>query len=571
VGTASESVVHVTVSLQDPKTGLAEQREGSGVLIRCDGYVLVPTALMANGKDRGVPGQRRNNEIRFPQRRAPEVTPRAQEIANIPFFSEKRGYAVAKLREVHSPCLPLLHAKNIRSGMQVDVVWARRDSSKPGAVVVETVEAVVGKRSGDRPVWLFDAKAKLPTILPGAAVVDKASGLAIGIVPGTQRFGDSPSAARGFADFTDLYYNTNAVGLVPSPTKFTREQQQPEAGSKRDGMIWIPGGEAPPQEPVLPTVLVRPPDKPACTPGFWIDERPVTNEEYERYLAATGDQRRPRGWALMDRAGYPRQGGLPVQGVTHDDAAAYAEWAGKRLVTPTEWDRASKGRLNNYWRDTWRAAKAAASLRLRDAYLDMPGNTRADIRQQIAAFERNTELPPPAKMKSGFVGLEASGGEFAAFAVPVERHFGYPTVIVPAGVRESDRSDFGVLDVALNPGECLLVNRSAGIRPGTPKLKIIGLILREDIFADWRSILTLSYVHGALTVGTILGGDGRPITARTPGHVYHGYPVTETSPPAWRAVFGRHQFHPIFEVSSPWPPLAAVEWGITGPTFRCAR
>jgi len=75
-------------------------------------------------------------------------------------------------------------------------------------------------------------------------------------------------------------------------------------------------------------------------PGFWIDRTPVTNAEYAQFVAATG-RKGPRHWkgssapeAIADH---------PVTYVSWHDAVAYAEWAGKRLPTEQEWEKAARG------------------------------------------------------------------------------------------------------------------------------------------------------------------------------------------------------------------------------------
>ncbi len=78
------------------------------------------------------------------------------------------------------------------------------------------------------------------------------------------------------------------------------------------------------------------PDKTQLTlPGFYIDVTEVTNEDYGQFCQATGRPLPPG----FDR-GKP---GYPVVNVTIEDARAYAAWAGKRLPTEKEWQKAARG------------------------------------------------------------------------------------------------------------------------------------------------------------------------------------------------------------------------------------
>jgi serine/threonine protein kinase/formylglycine-generating enzyme required for sulfatase activity len=81
-------------------------------------------------------------------------------------------------------------------------------------------------------------------------------------------------------------------------------------------------------------------------PVFWIDRYEVSNGAYQAFIDATG-HRRPPFWPPEDslewRSRRKTWDRLPVTGVTFLDATSYAEWAGKRLPTQWEWEKAARG------------------------------------------------------------------------------------------------------------------------------------------------------------------------------------------------------------------------------------
>jgi formylglycine-generating enzyme required for sulfatase activity len=80
--------------------------------------------------------------------------------------------------------------------------------------------------------------------------------------------------------------------------------------------------------------------------AYKIDRYPVTNAEYKGFVQDTGREP-PRHWQGGD---YPAgAANHPVVNVTWHDAAAYARWAGKRLPTEAEWERAARGTDGLTW------------------------------------------------------------------------------------------------------------------------------------------------------------------------------------------------------------------------------
>ncbi|GAB4541161.1 MAG: hypothetical protein Kow0063_31760 [Anaerolineae bacterium] len=98
-------------------------------------------------------------------------------------------------------------------------------------------------------------------------------------------------------------------------------------------------------------------------PEYQIDLFEVTNAQFASFVEATGYQ------SEAERAGSNRvwrdewgegEDNHPVVRVTWNDAIAYCEWAGKRLPTEAEWEKAARGPEGFIypWGNTYDAAKA---------------------------------------------------------------------------------------------------------------------------------------------------------------------------------------------------------------------
>ncbi|HVO93981.1 MAG TPA: SUMF1/EgtB/PvdO family nonheme iron enzyme [Terriglobales bacterium] len=74
--------------------------------------------------------------------------------------------------------------------------------------------------------------------------------------------------------------------------------------------------------------------------AFYLDKFEITVRRYAQFLAATGNVRPPAEWETVH---IQTDGELPVVGVDWGDAASYCKWAGKRLPTDAEWEKAARG------------------------------------------------------------------------------------------------------------------------------------------------------------------------------------------------------------------------------------
>jgi len=83
--------------------------------------------------------------------------------------------------------------------------------------------------------------------------------------------------------------------------------------------------------------------------SYWIDQLEVTNAMYQLCLH-TGPCDPPQAFKSLRRSDYfdnPEFKDYPVVYITWGQARTYCEWAGKRLPTEAEWERAARG-------DDWR-------------------------------------------------------------------------------------------------------------------------------------------------------------------------------------------------------------------------
>ena len=208
--------------------------------------------------------------------------------------------------------------------------------------------------------------------------------------------------------------NTTASQTTTPPFLPTIENKTASSGQSPEGMVWIPGGEFSmgseiPSEGVctMATMIAVEDAKPihrVYVDGFWMDKTVVTNEQFEKFVKATGYKtvaeivpskkefpdappellvagslvftppaepvkldNVAQWWSYVPGANWRHPTGpdsnirgkanFPVVQIAFSDAMAYCKWSGKRLPTEAEWELAARGGLTGktyVWGDEFR-------------------------------------------------------------------------------------------------------------------------------------------------------------------------------------------------------------------------
>jgi formylglycine-generating enzyme required for sulfatase activity len=176
----------------------------------------------------------------------------------------------------------------------------------------------------------------------------------------------SPTSPPALPTSTPTAEPSATPTISPTPTLGVGSVIVPETDKMQ--MVYVPAGEflMGAGENIAGAFSDEKPQRNISLDSFWIDQTEVTNTMYALCVQA-GVCKPPANLGSRTRGSYfnnPEYADYPVIYVSWEDARTYCEWAGERLPTEAEWEKAARGTdgrafpwgedkancsLSNYW------------------------------------------------------------------------------------------------------------------------------------------------------------------------------------------------------------------------------
>ena len=220
-------------------------------------------------------------------------------------------------------------------------------------VMVEKITALEEKLSGGE--WTLTKEVAKDLVIPDSLVEWLQDKQVVELVTG---FPTEPRVLEALI----------SLSAATESSEESREQEMTRgsrgAGPVDDKMVEIPSG---------PFLYGEDNAEKDISNAFEIDTYPVTNEQFRAFVDDKGYSKEEywsdegREWKEREQVTEPRfwtddkwnTSDHPVVGVTWFEADAFARWAGKRLLTEEEWEKAARGAHGNAypWGDEFDSAK----------------------------------------------------------------------------------------------------------------------------------------------------------------------------------------------------------------------
>lgn len=150
--------------------------------------------------------------------------------------------------------------------------------------------------------------------------------------------------------------------------------------------------------------------------SFQISKYEVTNAQYGRFVAATSHRSAENDYWKRLAAKWGAR--APVAGVDWKDSQAYCQWAGLRLPTEQEWERAARGTeaLIYPWGNSWDASRVVY-----DTGRALPVGSRPSGRSPVGCFDMIGNINEWTSSKNDDRSKVSRGSSYSSFGPAYQR------------------------------------------------------------------------------------------------------------------------------------------------------
>ncbi|MDF0665087.1 MAG: SUMF1/EgtB/PvdO family nonheme iron enzyme [Nitrospira sp.] len=315
---------------------------GTGFIVRVDkdaAYIVTAAHVVA--------GDQQPKVEFFTKRNMPVMA----EVLGLEGDDEVRGLALLVVKGAENipkglTSLSLVGAARLTGGEDILVIGFPRNAG-PWAIVKGNISSRQGRdiffspsvESGHSGGPIFQGGKVVGVVGSGGQSVGR--GVTVGSVEDyLEGFGITAQESAGSSSAS-----TTPAPSPPPPAATAKPEVQSITLAReitgKDGapMVLIPAGEFWMGSPDSEGRKDEHPRHQIYLDGFYMDKFEVTVARYTEFVRAK-NRPKPGYWDQVDSS---KHWNLPVVGVNWDDAKAYCEWAGKRLPTEAEWEKAARG------------------------------------------------------------------------------------------------------------------------------------------------------------------------------------------------------------------------------------
>lgn len=258
---------------------------------------------------------------------------------------EKRGYVQKEFRLALNLCQELPETERLLIPLRLDT--CRVPNLRVGTIDIKDLQWVDAFASGSLRLFLNSLDlSKSKTSVSLLSVYGKDCSLNSIISVESGKFWKIPEEYLLYSSSSLLVSSTPATSICINPENYRKQKENfKQLRNLIDGsdLVVVPEGEFLCGDPGVPRMfdnqLPNRDIEMVNVNGFAISKCLVTNAQYEKFLKITKHSNR----SMFVKSIEPEKANYPVVNISWMDAEKYCTWAGGRLPSELEWEKAARG------------------------------------------------------------------------------------------------------------------------------------------------------------------------------------------------------------------------------------